>query len=129
MNFVSEQRVEKSEVAIIGARMVEVVSTATEPKALPQIAASLVRANAAAGKWIVEKLGTSCRTFNDGCKAGVGANIDGVVGSPDACRESKSSAGSGTRVAFGGINNDHQRTYIIADLPSLSPKPLRQPAP
>jgi len=154
MNLVSEQRLEKPAIAIAGAPAPEEGGGAPKPEALPAIAPLLAKADVATGETTVKKLCTSCHTFNEGGKAGVGANLYGVVGGPHAHMEGfnytagmKAKTGPwtfdelnewlhqpsayvpGTRMAFAGIKNDQQRADVIAYLRSLSANPVPLPAP
>ncbi|HEY0183284.1 MAG TPA: cytochrome c family protein [Rhodopila sp.] len=154
MNLVTEQRPEKPAIAIQGAPAAEATSGAPKPEPLPAIAPLLAKADVATGEATVKKLCTSCHTFNEGGKAGVGPNLYNVVGGPHAHMEGfnysaglKAKTGPwtfdelnewlhqpsayvpGTRMAFAGIKNDQQRADVIAYLRSLSPNPVPLPAP
>jgi cytochrome c len=154
MNLVDEKRLEKVAIAIQGAPAEGAASGAPKPEALPPIAPLLAKADVATGESTAKKLCTSCHTFNEGGKAGVGPNLYGVVGGPHGhmegfnysagMKEKKgpwtfdelnewlhkpSSYVTGTRMAFAGINNDQQRADVIAYLRSLSPNPVPLPAP
>jgi cytochrome c len=154
MNLVSEKRLEKPAIAIQGAPAAEAASGTPAPAALPPIAPLLAKADVATGESTVKKLCTSCHTFTEGGKAGVGPNLYGVVGGPHGHMEGfnytagmKAKTGPwtfdelnewlhkpsayvpGTRMAFAGISNDQQRADEIAYLRSLSPNPVPLPAP
>jgi cytochrome c len=153
MNLVSEHRLEKPAIAIQGAPA-EATTAAAKPAELPPIAPLLAKADVATGESTVKKLCTSCHTFNEGGKAGVGPNLYGVVGGPHAHMEGfnytagmKAKTGPwtfdelnewlhqpsayvpGTRMAFAGIKNDQQRADVIDYLRSLSANPVPLPAP
>ena len=104
------------------------------PQAPPQpIAVLLASADAGAGESLAKKLCTSCHSFNEGGKNGVGPNLYGVMGAPHGHIEGfqysnalKSKQGPwtyedmsewllnprgyapGTKMAFAGIGNDKQ---------------------
>jgi cytochrome c len=153
MQLVNEKRPEKPAIAIAGAPA-ETAAEAPKPEALPPIAPLLAKADVATGESTAKKLCTSCHTFTQGGKAGVGPNLYGVVGGPHAHMEGfnyssgmkaktgpwtfdelnewlhkPSSYVPGTRMAFAGISNDQQRADVIAYLRSLSPNPVPLPAP
>jgi cytochrome c len=154
MNLVSEERLEKPAIAIQGAPAAEASGGTPKQEALPPIAPLLAKADVATGEATVKKLCTSCHTFNEGGKAGVGPNLYGVVGGPHGHMEGfnysagmKAKTGPwtfdelnewlhkpasyvpGTRMAFAGINKDQQRADVIAYLRSLSANPVPLPAP
>jgi cytochrome c len=153
MNLVVEHRLEKPAITIAGAPA-EATAEAPKPAELPPIAPLLAKADVATGEATVKKLCTSCHTFNDGGKAGVGPNLYGVVGGPHAHMAGfnytagmKAKTGPwtfpelnewlhkpsayvpGTRMAFAGIKNDQERADVIAYLRSLSPNPVPLPTP
>jgi cytochrome c len=154
MHLVVETRLEKPAIAIAGAPAAEPAGGAPKPAELPPIAPLLAKADVATGEATVKKLCTSCHTFNEGGKAGVGPNLYGVVGGPHAHMEGfnysagmKAKTGPwtfdelnewlhqpsayvpGTRMAFAGIKNDQQRADVIDYLHTLSAKPVPLPAP
>jgi cytochrome c len=153
MNLVVEHRLEKPAIAIAGAPA-EATGEAPKPVELPPIAPLLAKADVATGEATVKKLCTSCHTFNEGGKAGVGPNLYGVVGGPHAHMEGfnytagmKAKTGPwtfpelnewlhqpsayvpGTRMAFAGIKNDQERADVIDYLHTLSHDPVPLPAP
>ncbi len=152
MHLVTEERPEKVAIAIQGAPSAEPAAAAAKPEELPPIAPLLAKADVATGESTVKKLCSSCHTFTEGGKAGVGPNLYGVVGGPHAHMEGfnysagmKAKTGNwtfdelnawlkkpaayvpGTRMAFAGINNDQQRADVIAYLRSLSANPVPLP--
>ncbi len=152
VHLVTEQRPEKVAIAIQGAPSAEPAAAAAKPEELPPIGPLLAKADVASGESTAKKLCTSCHTFADGGKAGVGPNLYGVVGGPHGHMEGfnysagmKAKAGNwtfdelnawlkkpaayvpGTRMAFAGINNDQQRADVIAYLRSLSANPVPLP--
>jgi cytochrome c len=153
MQLVHEKRPEKPAIAIAGAPA-EPAAAAPKQEALPPIAPLLAKADVATGESTAKKLCTSCHTFNEGGKAGVGPNLYGVVGGPhghmqgfDYSAGMKAKTGAwtfdelnewlhkpasyvpGTRMAFAGISNDQQRADVIAYLRSLSANPVPLPSP
>jgi cytochrome c len=154
MHLVSERRLEKPAIAIAAAPAAEASGGAPKEEALPPIAPLLAKADVSAGESTAKKLCTSCHTFNEGGKAGVGPNLYGVVGGPHGHMEGfnyspglkaktgpwtfdelnewlhkPSSYVQGTRMAFPGINAEQQRADVIAYLRSLSPNPVALPPP
>ncbi len=154
MHLVSEKQLEKPAITIAGAAAESSTPTAPKPVELPPIAPLLAKADVATGEATVKKLCTSCHTFTEGGKAGVGPNLYGVVGGPHAHMEGfnysagmKAKTGPwtfdelnewlhqpsayvpGTRMAFAGIKNDQQRADVIDYLRSLSHDPVPLPAP
>jgi cytochrome c len=154
MNLVAEHRLEKPAIAIEEAPAPEAGGGAPKPVELPPIAPLLAKADVATGESTVKKLCTSCHTFTEGGKAGVGPNLYGVVGGPHAHMQGfnytagmKAKTGPwtfdelnewlhqpsayvpGTRMAFAGIKNDQQRADVIDYLHSLSHNPEPLPAP
>jgi cytochrome c len=150
MNLVTETRLEKSVLDIKVAPTAETAEPA-KPKPLPAIAPLLAKAEPAKGEATVKKLCSSCHTFTEGGKAGVGPNLYGVVGGPHAHMQGfnytaglkaiqgpwtfeelnhwlhkPSSVVPGTRMAFAGISNDQERADVIDYLRTLShnPEPL-----
>lgn len=152
VHLVTEERPEKVAIAIQGAPASEPAAGAPKQEELPPIGPLLAKADVATGESTVKKLCTSCHTFTEGGKAGVGPNLYGVVGAPHGHMEGfnysagmKAKAGPwtfdelnewlkkpaayvpGTRMAFAGINNDQQRADVIAYLRSLSANPVPLP--
>jgi cytochrome c len=153
MNLVAEKRLEKPAIAIeVAAPAAE--AGAAKPVELPPIAPLLAKADVATGESTVKKLCTSCHTFTEGGKAGVGPNLYGVVGGPHGHMEGfnytagmKAKTGPwtfdelnvwlhkpsayvpGTRMAFAGISNDQLRADVIDYLHTLSANPVPLPAP
>jgi len=151
MNLVTENRLEKPAIEIKGVPAEGATAEAAKPAPLPPIGPLLAKADVATGEATAKKLCTSCHTFNEGGKAGVGPNLYGVVGGPHAHMEGfnysaglkakqgpwtfeelnqwlhkPSSYVPGTRMAFAGISNDQTRADVIDYLRTLSknPEPL-----
>jgi cytochrome c len=120
---------------------------------LPPLPPLLAKADPAKGEALTKKLCTSCHTFEQGGKAGVGPNLYGVLGAPhghmegfnysDALKGKQgpwtydelnewlhkpSSYAPGTRMAFAGINSAQDRADVIDYLRTLSPNPEPLPA-
>jgi cytochrome c len=154
VHLVTQPRLEKSAIVIQGAAAPEAAAGAPKPVELAAIGPLLVKADPKAGEADVKKLCSSCHTFTEGGKAGVGPNLYNVVGGPHAHMEGfnysagmKAKAGpwtfdalnewlhqpssyvQGTRMAFAGIKNDQERADVIAYLRSLSPNPVPLPTP
>src|SRR6185312_7874096 len=151
MNLVTENRLEKPAIEIKGVPAEGATAEAAKPAPLPPIGPLLAKADVATGEATAKKLCTSCHTFNEGGKAGVGPNLYGVVGGPHAHMQGfnytaglkaikgpwtfeelnhwlhkPSSVVPGTRMAFAGISNDQERADVIDYLRTLSshPEPL-----
>ena len=126
---------------------------AAKPVALTPISPMMAAADAGAGEALAKKLCSSCHTFTEGGKNGVGPNLYGVFGSPhgqgaagynfsaalkgvvgtwsyedmSAWLAKPSAFAPGTRMAFAGMKDDKQRADLIAYLRSLSKSPLPLP--
>jgi cytochrome c len=152
MHLVIQDQPEKTAITIQTPSVADTPSSPRKQEELPPIAPLLAKADVAAGEATVKKLCTSCHTFNEGGKAGVGPNLYGVVGGPHGHMEGfnysagkKAKTGNwtfddlnawlkkpsafipGTRMSFAGINNDQQRADVIAYLRSLSANPVPLP--
>ncbi|MBN8907256.1 MAG: cytochrome c family protein [Rhodospirillales bacterium] len=150
--LVRNHRPEKTAIEIKGVEAPAGGGGAPAPAALPPIAPLLAKADPAQGEAITKKLCTSCHTFNEGGKAGVGPNLYNVVGAKHGHMEGfnyskalqskegpwnfaelnewlhqPSSYAPGTRMAFAGIKNDQQRADVIDYLRTLSPNPKPLP--
>ena len=130
---------------------IEGVETAAAPQA-PQapsqpIAVLLASADAAAGETLAKKLCTSCHSFNEGGKNGVGPNLHGIMGAPHGHIEGfqysnalKAKEGPwtyeamsdwllnprgyapGTKMAFAGVRKDEDLANLIAYLKAETAK-------
>jgi cytochrome c len=122
------------------------------PAAPEPISGLLANANVENGKTIAQRQCSSCHTFNEGGRNGIGPNLYGIVGAPhghaegfnySAALKSKpgpwtyeelnawlfkpSAYAPGTRMSYAGLPNTQQRADLIAYLRTLSPNP--QPLP
>jgi cytochrome c len=121
---------------------------------LPPVAELLAGGDEAAGGAYAKKVCAACHTFDEGGKAGIGPNLYGVVGGPEAHMQGfnysdalKSKKGTwtfdllnqwlyrpaafapGTRMTFTGIGNAKDRANVILYLRSLSHNPEPLPSP
>src|SRR5580692_2307610 len=144
-------KLEKSAITIEGQAATGAAPAAPAP--LPPIAPLLAKADVAAGETQAKRDCTTCHTFTEGGKSGIGPNLYGVVGGPHAHMEGfnysagmKAKTGPwtfdelneglhqpsayvpGTRMAFAGIKNDQQRADVIDYLHTLSHNPEPLPA-
>ena len=140
--LIHSERPEKPAFVIVSA-LPEGVSAG--PKAIP-IEALLAKADPAKGGTDAARQCGSCHSFNKGGAAMVGPNLYNIVGSPiaetpgyDFSSALKAKKGKwtfddmnlwlknpkgyapGTKMAFAGIDNDHQRADVIEYLPTPPP--------
>ena len=150
--LVHPARLEKTAIKIEGVPAAG--TTEAPPVQDPPVEALLASADPEKGHADTQKLCTSCHTFNEGGKAGVGPNLYGVVGLKHGHMEgfSYSSAitakqgpwtfdelyewlksprtyAPGTKMSFAGIDNPKERADVIAYLNSNSAHPEALPAP
>ncbi len=150
--LVHQNKPEHEILKVEGAPSAEASAAPAKPEPLPPVSPLLAKADAAMGETLTKKLCTSCHTFNEGGKAGVGPNLYGVVGANrghmegfnysnaikgkpgpwtyedlNAWLHKPSLFAPGTRMTFAGLANLQQRADVIAYLRTLSPNPVPLP--
>ena len=78
-------KLEKSAITIEGQAATSAAPAAPVP--LPPIAPLLAKADVANGEQVAKRDCTTCHTFTEGGKSGIGPNLYGVVGGPHAHME------------------------------------------
>ncbi len=151
-NFSHPKRLDHQVLKIEGVAEAPAAAAPAAPAPLPAIGPLMAKADPTAGAGDAKKLCSACHNFAEGAGAKVGPDLYDVVGRPRASVAGfeysgalKAMAGkwdydtlnqwlhsprafaNGTKMAFAGIDDDHERADVIDYLHTLSHAPQPMP--
>jgi cytochrome c len=151
--IVHPHKLERSAIQIGQVAAPAAAPAAAAAPALEPIGPLMAAANVENGRQLASRNCSSCHSFNEGGRAGVGPNLYGIVGKNhaqvagfnysaanialaskpwgyeelNAFINAPARAMPGTRMAFAGLANHQQRADVIAYLRSLAASPVPLP--